>query len=214
MKGDLEPPRPVAPGLQPGAEFGGDVLRHPGHVFRRADRLDQGQSRQPGCRWTAEPQGLGTAAQRLIQPLQRRGPEPPGQRRAGQGDDLLQPAQTQATDLGGGLRRQAQGLRRQGLQELGLFAGRGDGLVEAEVGQRPGGTRRIGDAHAKGQAARQQALTEVRHHAGLIAPEMGDARDIQEQAARRVCRHPLVREARPLRAHHRRLRPGCPPLSR
>ena len=132
MEAELEAPRPVALGLQPGAEFGGDVGCDPGHVLRRADRLGEGQAGEPGRRRAAEGQRLALAAERLVQPGQRRLAEPSAERRAGDVHDLAQPAQAQPLDLRPGLALQPQRRGRQGRQEPGLLAGRGNGFLVAK----------------------------------------------------------------------------------
>ena len=93
VEGDLEAPCTLAFRLQARAEFGGYVFSHPGHVFRRADRLDKGQASEPRRRRASEPQRLGSPAQGLIQTLQGARAEPATQRRAGDFHQLPQTAQ-------------------------------------------------------------------------------------------------------------------------
>ncbi len=148
---------------------------------------------------------LGTA-QRLVETGQGLDPEPAGQRRAGNVEELGQNLQPQAVDLGGGLGLQPQGRRRQGRQQADLLPGPGDGAVLAVVGERPGRARRIGDGDAERQAIGRQPALEVGQQLGLPAPQVGDAADVHEQAIGPIGGHGRREAHAPV--HQGRERPG------
>jgi hypothetical protein len=117
MEDQLEPPRPLPLGLQPGAQQGADVAGHPLQVGQGADRLEEGQAVEPRGGGTAEDQGLAGRAQGLVDAHHRAQPEPLGQLGARQGQQLADLEQAQARQLGLGRLVQAQGGHRQGGQQ-------------------------------------------------------------------------------------------------
>src|SRR5580658_200781 len=108
VEGELEAARAPPFGKQPHAELLRNVAGGARQVLRRADRLGEGEAREPGRGRPLEDQRLLGAGQGLVEAREHRRPKPAGELAARYGLQLTYVGETEADQLGGGLRLQAQ----------------------------------------------------------------------------------------------------------
>ncbi len=185
---DLEPARADARLLELAAEGSEQAAGSGGDVLGPADRLGEGQARAEGGCGPARLDGFGQGAQRLVQPGERLVAEATCQRRARQGIEIADAAQSELQEGLQDRRVDPQPLDRQ-LGECGTLAVRGTeeiGLALGEARQRPGGARGVGHGGAAGEVVAREPLDQVgqqRAFARLVAAEeMGAAAHVEQQA--------------------------------